>query len=75
MPCQALRAGAYDAGIARRGGVMSRFGDLEAAIMDVMWAADRPLRVREVAASCTASARWPSTPCRRCWRTCSARAG
>jgi predicted transcriptional regulator len=30
-------------------GVMSRFGDLEAAIMDVMWAADRPLRVREVA--------------------------
>jgi predicted transcriptional regulator len=28
---------------------MSRFGDLEAAIMDVMWAADRPLRVREVA--------------------------
>jgi predicted transcriptional regulator len=31
-------------------GAMSRFGDLEAAIMDVMWAADRPLRVREVAA-------------------------
>jgi predicted transcriptional regulator len=30
-------------------GAMSRFGDLEAAIMDVMWAADRPLRVREVA--------------------------
>jgi predicted transcriptional regulator len=29
---------------------MSRFGDLEAAIMDVMWAADRPLRVRQVAA-------------------------
>jgi predicted transcriptional regulator len=29
---------------------MSRFGDLEAAIMDVMWAAQRPLRVREVAA-------------------------
>ena len=28
---------------------MSRFGDLEAAIMDVLWAADRPLRVREVA--------------------------
>jgi len=28
---------------------MSRFGDLEAAIMDVMWAADQPLRVREVA--------------------------
>lgn len=28
---------------------MSRFGDLEATIMDVMWAADRPLRVREVA--------------------------
>jgi predicted transcriptional regulator len=28
---------------------MSRFGDLEAAIMDVMWAAERPLRVREVA--------------------------
>lgn len=28
---------------------MSQFGDLEAAIMDVMWAADRPLRVREVA--------------------------
>ncbi len=31
-------------------GVMSRFGDLEAAIMDVMWAA-RPLRVQEVAAA------------------------
>ena len=29
---------------------MSRFGDLEAAIMDVMWAAQGPLRVREVAA-------------------------
>jgi predicted transcriptional regulator len=29
---------------------MSRFGDLEAAIMDVMWATDRPLRVREVTA-------------------------
>jgi len=29
---------------------MSRFGELEAAIMDVMWAADGPLRVREVAA-------------------------
>ena len=29
---------------------MSRFGDLEAAIMDVMWAAEEPLRVREVAA-------------------------
>ena len=28
---------------------MARFGDLEAAIMDVMWAADGPLRVREVA--------------------------
>ena len=28
---------------------MSRFGDLEAAIMDVLWAAERPLRVREVA--------------------------
>jgi predicted transcriptional regulator len=28
---------------------MTRFGDLEAAIMDVMWAAGRPLRVREVA--------------------------
>jgi predicted transcriptional regulator len=28
---------------------MSRFGDLEAAIMDVMWAAEGPLRVREVA--------------------------
>ena len=28
---------------------MSRFGDLEAAIMDVMWAADGPLPVREVA--------------------------
>ena len=29
---------------------MSQFGDLEAAIMDVMWAADHPLRVREVGA-------------------------
>jgi predicted transcriptional regulator len=29
--------------------MMSRFGDLEAAIMDVLWAAGRPLRVREVA--------------------------
>jgi predicted transcriptional regulator len=28
---------------------MARFGDLEAAIMDVMWAASGPLRVREVA--------------------------
>lgn len=28
---------------------MARFGDLEAAIMDVVWAADAPLRVREVA--------------------------
>jgi predicted transcriptional regulator len=28
---------------------MSRFGDLEAAIMDVMWAAEKSLRVREVA--------------------------
>jgi len=28
---------------------MPRFGDLEAAIMDVVWAADMPLRVREVA--------------------------
>jgi predicted transcriptional regulator len=28
---------------------MARFGDLEAAIMDVMWAAEGPLRVREVA--------------------------
>jgi predicted transcriptional regulator len=28
---------------------MARFGDLEAAIMDVMWAAGGPLRVREVA--------------------------
>lgn len=32
----------------RVGGVMSRFGDLEAAIMDVVWAAEGPLRVREV---------------------------
>ncbi|MFD8563603.1 BlaI/MecI/CopY family transcriptional regulator [Streptosporangium canum] len=29
---------------------MRRFGDLEAAIMDVMWAADGPLLVREVVA-------------------------
>src|SRR5689334_19239770 len=28
---------------------MARFGDLEAAIMDVVWAADAPVRVREVA--------------------------
>ena len=28
---------------------MARFGELEAAIMDVVWAADGPLRVREVA--------------------------
>jgi predicted transcriptional regulator len=28
---------------------MARFGDLEAAIMDVLWAADAPVRVREVA--------------------------
>jgi predicted transcriptional regulator len=33
----------------RRGGGMARFGDLEAAIMDVMWAAGEPQRVREVA--------------------------
>ena len=29
---------------------MARFGDLEGAIMDVIWAAPGPLRVREVAA-------------------------
>jgi predicted transcriptional regulator len=28
---------------------MARFGDLEAAIMDVVWAAEAPVRVREVA--------------------------
>lgn len=28
---------------------MARFGDLEAAIMDVVWASAAPLRVREVA--------------------------
>lgn len=28
---------------------MARFGGLEAAIMDVMWATDAPVRVREVA--------------------------
>jgi len=28
---------------------MARFGDLEAAIMDLMWAAGEPQRVREVA--------------------------
>jgi len=28
---------------------MARFGDLEAAIMDVVWAAGAPIRVREVA--------------------------
>ena len=28
---------------------MARFGDLEAAIMDVLWAAGAPVRVREVA--------------------------
>jgi len=33
----------------RYGGGMARFGDLEAAIMDVMWAAGEPQRVREVA--------------------------
>jgi predicted transcriptional regulator len=33
---------------AREGGGMGRFGDLEAAIMDVVWAADTPVRVREV---------------------------
>ena len=27
---------------------MARFGDLEAAIMDVVWAAGEPVRVREV---------------------------
>jgi predicted transcriptional regulator len=27
---------------------MARFGDLEASIMDVVWAADAPVRVREV---------------------------
>jgi predicted transcriptional regulator len=33
---------------AREGGGMGRFGDLEAAIMDVVWAAGAPVRVREV---------------------------
>jgi predicted transcriptional regulator len=28
---------------------MARFGELEAAIMDVVWAAEAPVRVREVA--------------------------
>ncbi len=28
---------------------MARFGDLEAAVMDVMWAAEAPVRVRQVA--------------------------
>jgi predicted transcriptional regulator len=32
---------------------MARFGELEAAIMDVVWAADGPLRVREVAGRLT----------------------
>jgi predicted transcriptional regulator len=27
---------------------MARFGDLEAAIMDIVWAAEAPVRVREV---------------------------
>ena len=30
---------------------MARFGDLEAAIMDVVWAARTPVRVREVSES------------------------
>ncbi|MEO3859682.1 hypothetical protein [Acrocarpospora sp. B8E8] len=34
----------------RKDGAERRFGDLEAAIMDVMWAADGPLPVREVVA-------------------------
>lgn len=33
---------------ARRWGNVREFGDLESAIMDVMWAADRPRPVREV---------------------------
>jgi len=36
-------------GIGRiQGGGMTRFGDLEAAIMDVVWAAAAPVRVRQV---------------------------
>src|SRR5215831_10263404 len=31
-----------------RGDGMARFGDLEAAIMDVVWSAGAPVRVREV---------------------------
>jgi len=35
-------------GLVVRGGGMARFGELEAAIMDVIWAAEAPVRVREV---------------------------
>lgn len=35
-------------GLVVEGGGMARFGDLEAAIMDVIWAAGAPVRVREV---------------------------
>jgi predicted transcriptional regulator len=34
--------------LAGDGGGMARFGDLEAAIMDIVWAAGAPVRVREV---------------------------
>src|ERR1039458_8377104 len=34
-------------GLVVEGGGMARFGDLEAAIMDVIWAAGAPVRVRE----------------------------
>jgi predicted transcriptional regulator len=37
-----------DPGWAGKGDGMPRFGELEAAIMDVVWAAGAPVRVREV---------------------------
>jgi len=40
--------GGGDAGRAMPGGGVRAFGELEAAIMDRVWAAGRPVRVREV---------------------------
>ena len=43
---------------------MARFGDLEAAIMDIVWAAGAPVRVREVSDRLNRAGRWRSTRCR-----------
>jgi hypothetical protein len=54
---------------------MTRFGDLEAAIMDVMWAAGRPLRVRGVADELNQNRPLAFNTVQTVWRTSSIWAG